>query len=45
VRFKDSAKDGVTDTKKRLDQYTSVVNGYYDGAVSTILDPFAILNS
>ncbi|WFD00526.1 sterol 24-C-methyltransferase [Malassezia yamatoensis] len=28
----DSKKDSEVDQKNRLDQYTSVVNGYYDGA-------------
>ncbi|WOO79713.1 Sterol 24-C-methyltransferase erg6 [Vanrija pseudolonga] len=29
---KDSAKDTETDKSNRLDQYTDLVNGYYDGA-------------
>lgn len=29
---KDSAKDGNDDRANRLEQYTDVVNGYYDGA-------------
>ncbi|KIK56503.1 hypothetical protein GYMLUDRAFT_174142 [Collybiopsis luxurians FD-317 M1] len=29
---KDSSKEGETDSANRLDSYTEVVNGYYDGA-------------
>lgn len=29
---KDSAKDGNADKAQRLDKYTDLVNGYYDGA-------------
>jgi sterol 24-C-methyltransferase len=29
---KDSAKDGEEDRSNRLEKYTDLVNGYYDGA-------------